>query len=67
MSKLFNEGGFLSAVGKETFAIALDKEIKSLLAKATNETEMRIIGSLIQHRAGELCTSALVNLKNEKK
>jgi hypothetical protein len=65
MSKLFTEAGFLSNVGKETFAQVLDKEIRILLNAATTENEIRLIGSLIQQRVGELTTTAAVD-KNQK-
>ena len=65
MSKLFTEAGFLSNVGKEKFAQVLDKEVRSLLNDATSASELRLIGSLIHQRIGELVTSAVVDKKNE--
>jgi hypothetical protein len=65
MSKLFTEAGFLSNVGKETFAQVLDKEVRILLNAATSASELRLIGSLIQQRVGELVANAVADKKNE--
>lgn len=65
MSKLFTEAGFLSDEGKRVFKEVLDGKISMLLAQATSENELRLIGSLIQQRIGELVTSAVVDKKNE--
>lgn len=59
-NKLFTEGGFLSDFGKVSFALILDKEVGNLLAEAESENELRIIGSLIQQRVGQLVTDAVV-------
>lgn len=65
MSKLFSEAGFLSDEGKRVFKEVLNGKISMLLKQATNETELRIIGSLIQHRVGEMTTSAIVDRKDK--
>lgn len=52
MTKLFNENGFLSEYGAESFK-QLDDEINVLLNSANDETELRLIGTLIQKRVGD--------------
>lgn len=53
-NKLFKENGMLSAYGEETFARFLDGEILTLLNAAEDESELRIISSLIMQRVGNL-------------
>lgn len=67
MSKLFTENGFLSDSGKDTFAQFLDKEIVMLLNSAESESELRLIGSLIMQRVGNLTADYVLKLKNERK
>ena len=54
MSKLYKENGFLSEYGEDTFSQYLDKEINVLLNSAKNENELRLIGSLIYKRVGDI-------------
>jgi hypothetical protein len=63
MSKLFTEAGFLSDEGKRVFKEVLNGKISMLLKQAKNENELRIIGSLIQQRVGELTTTAVADRK----
>ena len=63
MSKLFTEAGFLSDEGKRIFKEVLNDKISMLLKQASNETELRIIGSLIQQRVGEMVASAVSDRK----
>ncbi len=60
MSKLYTEGGFLSDEGKRLFSETLDGSVFKLLDGATSESELRMIGSLIQQRVGTLITNATV-------
>jgi replication fork clamp-binding protein CrfC len=60
MSKLFTEGGFLSDEGKRVFSEVLDSSVFKLLDGAANESELRLIGSLIQQRVGALVTNTVV-------
>lgn len=52
--KLYKENGYLSEFGEKTFKLFLDKEIESLLKESKSESELRLIGSLIQKRVGDL-------------
>ena len=59
MNNLFNEKGDLSDNGKDIFEISLDKEIQILLNGAENENELRIIGSLLCKRVGDMVSNAV--------
>lgn len=59
MEKLFKENGMLSAAGEDNFAQFLDGDIIVLLNDAEDESELRLIGSLIQQRVGKLVTDAI--------
>lgn len=63
MKKLFTESGFLSDFGEGNFAQFLDGEILHLLNEANSEDEIRIIGSLIQHRVGNLIADQILKKK----
>jgi|SRR5208282_1769720 len=65
MSKLFTEACFLSDEGKKIFKEVLNDSISMLLNQATSESELRIIGSLIQQRVGEMTTTAVVDRKQK--
>jgi len=52
--KLYKENGYLSEIGEDTFKQYLDKEIQLLLNNAADVGELRLIGSLIQKRVGDL-------------
>jgi hypothetical protein len=65
MSKLFTEAGFLSDEGKRVFKETLNNNISMLLKQASSETELGIIGSLIQQRVGEMVTSAVADRKEK--
>lgn len=54
MNKLYTESGFLSSYGEDVFRQYLDQEITILLNGVKTEYELRIIGSLIQKRVGDL-------------
>lgn len=60
--KLFKKNGFLSEVGESTFRSNLDKEISTLLSSAENEAELRIIGSLISNRVGNMVADRVAAL-----
>jgi len=60
MSKLFTEAGFLSDEGRRVFKETIDKNISMLLGNATNENELRLIGSLIHQRVGQMVTDRLI-------
>lgn len=62
MSKLFKENGFLSEYGDSTFQQYLDKEISVLLNGAKSESELRLIGSLIVNRVGNMVADRVVDL-----
>jgi hypothetical protein len=53
MTKLYNDNGLLSDYGKDVFS-SLDREINLLLYLAEDQNELRIIGSLIKKRVGDL-------------
>ncbi len=53
MEKLFKENGYLSENGELVFDAFLDKAILMLLNGAESESELRLIGSLIQKRVGD--------------
>lgn len=59
MSKLYKENGDISPYGDDTFSTYLDKEVKVLLNDATSENELRLIGSLIQKRVGDIVSNAI--------
>lgn len=63
--KLFTESGFLSQYGKETFEQSLDKEIKAILNTATSEEELRLLGSLISNRVGNMVADCIVARKQK--
>lgn len=65
MNKLFTEAGFLSDEGKRVFSETLDSSVFKLLDEASNESELRLVGSLIQQRVGALIANA-VAAKNQK-
>ena len=60
MSKLFTEAGFLSDEGRRVFKETIDRNISMLLVNATNENELRLIGSLIHQRVGQMVTDRLI-------
>lgn len=64
MKKIFTENGFLSDDGEKAFSESLDERIKSLLSSAEDVNELRLIGSLIQKRVGDL-TSKLIQDKDK--
>lgn len=65
-TKLFRQNGFISECGESTFQAYLDKEIKILLNQAENETEARIIGSLIANRVGNMVADRVADLNKKK-
>lgn len=65
-SKLFKPNGFLSEAGESTFKAYLDKEIHQLLNQAESESELRLIGSLIANRVGNMVADR-VSAMNKKK
>lgn len=66
MSKLFNEAGFLSDEGQRVFREVLDGKVKMILCQAANETELRIIGSLICQRVGNLVANNIEEHKAQE-
>lgn len=65
MSKLYTENGFLSEEGKRVFKEILDGKIASLLRQAEDENELRLIGSLILKRVGDLVSDAVLEKKQK--
>lgn len=64
--KLFRSNGFLSEAGENTFETYLDEEINRCLNTAETESELRIIGSLIANRVGNMVANRVAALKNKK-
>lgn len=65
MSKLYTENGFLSEEGKMLFKELLDGKIATLLRQAKDENELRLIGSLIHKRVGDLVADAVLEKKEK--
>ena len=59
MKKLFQENGFLSEEGERVFKELLDSKIATLLKQGESETEIRLIGGLIQKRVGDAVFDAV--------
>lgn len=59
MSKLFKENGMISEEGERVFQEILDSKIAVILKQAENETELRILGSLIMGRVGNAITDQI--------
>lgn len=53
MKKMYKENGMISAEGERIFQEILDSKIAVILKQAENETELRILGSLIASRVGD--------------
>lgn len=66
MSKLYKENGFLSEYGDSVFSEYLDKEVNVLLNSASNENELRLIGSLIAKRVGDIVSNRII-IKSKNK
>jgi len=64
--KLFKQNGFLTERGEETFKAFLDKEVEILLNNAESESELRIIGSLIANRVGNMVADRVTALNKKK-
>ena len=65
MSKLYKENGFLSDEGERVFKEILDGKIVALLKQAESENELRLIGSLIHKRVGNLVADAVLEKKEK--
>lgn len=65
-TKLYKPNGFLSECGESVFKDHLDKEINNLLSQAENEAELRLIGSLIINRVGNMVADRVVDLNKKK-
>lgn len=65
-TKLYKPNGFLSECGESVFRNHLDKEISSLLSQAESEAELRLIGSLIMNRVGNMVADRAVDLNKKK-
>ena len=59
--KLFDEKGNLTPYGKELFSIHFDREVQLFLNHAENENDLRLIGSLIHKRVGDLVSENILN------
>jgi hypothetical protein len=65
--KLFRSNGFLSEFGEQSFQDYLDQRIHFLLTNgAESESEIRLIGSLIMNRVGNIVADHVAALKNKK-
>jgi len=58
-NKLFTENGFLSPEGERVFKEMLDAKVRTIINSAEGETEIQIVGSLLQQRIGNLVSESL--------
>jgi hypothetical protein len=64
--KLFKQNGFLTERGESTFETYLDEQIHGLLNQAETEAELRLIGSLIANRVGNMVADRVTALNKKK-
>jgi hypothetical protein len=64
--KLFKQNGFLSEDGENAFETYLDEQIHKLLNRAESESELRLIGSLIANRVGNMVADRVTALNKKK-
>jgi hypothetical protein len=64
--KLFKQNGFLSEFGEEAFQDYLDQRVHFLLNTAESESELRLIGSLIMNRVGNMIADRVTALNKKK-
>lgn len=61
--KLFKQNGFLSEEGEQTLKSFLDTELNILLNQAKSESELRLIGSIISNRVGNMVADRVAGWK----